>query len=396
MPRQRLGAALLLLVRAAGAYEPDVVPGAPDRRFVVTRGCPAHLTKTDLVRLFVSVPSAAQNARRRRWARASWCQDARKLRVAVKFFVGAHAEIEDLRYDDIVRVPSWDGQDNVTAKQLHSMRYFASLFGDRVRDWPALDRVTPTHYARVEDDVFPFVETMLREIGHKHIRAVPSTQAVAEPFLWALIIQGKPPYPAGSGFVLSAVIVRAVVAADYVTELDTGAPAPLNVAKPSWGKGGWRHTPYSEGRWSTDDAFVGLLIAPYRAQKINDRRFHEAPGAGSISGWPASSNSVVVAGLRAWVDFLLLQQKDFDAFNERRGTPGLAHHTDGTSSLVMEVNGVGRRMEFDSCAGMDAVQAGACAEFALDEGTCGALGAHFRRACGAAEVHRAAVALLCT
>ena len=40
--------------------------------------------------------------------------------------------------------------------------------------------------------------------------------------------------------------------------------------------------------------------------KYDDRRFHEAPGAGAINGWPASANSIVVAGLREWLDFFLL------------------------------------------------------------------------------------------
>ena len=104
------------------------------------------------------MPSAASYTQRRQWARSSWCKEARRLSIAVKFFVGANANIDDLQYDDIVRVPSWDGQDNVTSKQLHSMRYFASLCGDTVRDWPSVHNVIkPTHYMRVEDDVYPFI-----------------------------------------------------------------------------------------------------------------------------------------------------------------------------------------------------------------------------------------------
>ena len=127
-------ALLLLGLTAAQLYEPDITPQEPQRRFVVTAGCPSTLDADQRVRLFVAVPSAASYTQRRHWARASWCHDARRLRIAVKFFVGANSDIDDLRYDDIVRVPSWDGQDNVTAKQLHSMRYFASLCGDTVRD----------------------------------------------------------------------------------------------------------------------------------------------------------------------------------------------------------------------------------------------------------------------
>ena len=78
----------------------------------------------------------------------SWCHEARQLSIAVKFFVGANANIDDLQYDDIVRVPSWDGQDNVTSKQLHSMRYFSSLCGDSVRDWPSLGYKTDALHAR--------------------------------------------------------------------------------------------------------------------------------------------------------------------------------------------------------------------------------------------------------
>ena len=385
-------AALLCTIATAQLYEPDTTPQEPQRRFVVTAGCPATLNATSQIRLFVAVPSAASYTHRRQWARASWCHEARRLSIAVKFFVGAHAEIDDLQYDDIVRVPSWDGQDNVTAKQLHSMRYFSSLCGDTVRAWPSVhNAIKPTHYMRVEDDVYPFVSTIVDELTQKHIRAVPRPYDVQEPFLWALIIQGKPPYPAGSGFVLSADVVRAVAAADAVVEWDTGAPAPEQTQKPSWGKGGWRHTPYMDGSWSTDDAFVGLLVAPFRVHKYDDRRFHEAPGAGAINGWPASANSIVVAGLREWLDFFLLGQRDFDGFNQRRGTPGLDHHADGTSSLMMEVNGIQHRIDFDSCAGMGEAAAAACVSFSLDAPTCASLTAHFRRACGAAEVHKGAV-----
>ena len=135
-------AALLLWAATAQLYEPDITPQEPQRRFVVTAGCPSSLDASSNVRLFVAVPSAASYTQRRQWARASWCHEARRLSIAVKFFVGANSDIDDLQYDDIVRVPSWDGQDNVTSKQLHSMRYFASLCGDTVRDWPSLNNVT--------------------------------------------------------------------------------------------------------------------------------------------------------------------------------------------------------------------------------------------------------------
>ena len=161
--------------------------------------------------------------------------------------------------------------------------------------------------------------------------------------------------------------------------------------KPSWGKGGWRHTPYNEGSWSTDDAFVGLLVAPFRIQKYDDRRFHEAPGAGAINGWPASANSIVVAGLREWLDFFLLGQRDFDGFNQRRGTPGLDHHADGTSSLMMEVNGIQHRIDFDSCAGMGEAAAAACADVPPRRADVRVFNSALPPACGAAEVHKGAV-----
>ena len=95
--------------------------------------------------------------------------------------------------------------------------------------------------------------------------------------------------------------------------------------------------------------------------------------------------------MREWLDFFLLGQRDFDGFNQRRGTPGLDHHADGTSSLMMEVNGIQHRIDFDSCAGMGEAAAAACVSFSLDAPTCASLTAHFRRACGAAEVHKGAV-----
>ena len=202
------------------------------------------------VRLFVAVPSAAHYTSRRQAIRATWCARAKQASVTsggqdsavVAFFVGTSEHdgairAENAIHRDLVMVPVQDAATNVTAKLLHSLHYFSQ------RDF--------THYIRVEDDVYPFVSTIIEELEQKHIRAVPRPYDVEEPFLWALIIQGKPPYPAGSGFVLSADVVRAITQADAVVEWDTGAPAPEQTGKPSWGKGGWRHTPYVDGSWST-------------------------------------------------------------------------------------------------------------------------------------------------
>ena len=91
----------LLLAAAATAADPPLAqlyetdatrPNAPPRRFVVAEGCPNDIDATKTTRLFVAVPSAAQNGRRRQWARASWCRDARSAGAAVKFFVGAAPE----------------------------------------------------------------------------------------------------------------------------------------------------------------------------------------------------------------------------------------------------------------------------------------------------------------
>ena len=95
------------------------------------------------------------------------------------------------------------------------MRYFASLCGDTVRAWPSVTKQcykTDALHAR-RGHVYPFVSPIVEELTQKHIRAVPRPYDVQEPFLWALIIQGKPPYPAGSGFVLSADVVRAITQA---------------------------------------------------------------------------------------------------------------------------------------------------------------------------------------
>ena len=52
-------AALLLAAATAQLYEPDITPQEPQRRFVVTAGCPSTLDADQSVRLFVAVPSAA-------------------------------------------------------------------------------------------------------------------------------------------------------------------------------------------------------------------------------------------------------------------------------------------------------------------------------------------------
>ena len=126
------GAALVACVAAFAQALPVDKVYEDGRRFVVTRGCPSSWDAGAPVRLFVAVPSAAAYARRRQWARATWCRDALASgAVAVKFFVGrepgastASAEVveEASRYGDVAVVPSWDGQDNVTAKQARLAR----------------------------------------------------------------------------------------------------------------------------------------------------------------------------------------------------------------------------------------------------------------------------------
>ena len=68
-------AALLCLAAATTAqlYEPDITPQEPQRRFVVTAGCPSTLDASSEVRLFVAVPSAASYTQRRQYTGEAAC-----------------------------------------------------------------------------------------------------------------------------------------------------------------------------------------------------------------------------------------------------------------------------------------------------------------------------------
>ena len=176
--------------------------GAPLRRMVVTRGCPAFMDVGAAVRVFVAVPSAAHYGHRRQWARSTWCsQRPGDASMAVKFFVGTEpgtgvdspdVVAEADRYGDLVVVPSWDGQDNVTAKQINAMRYFALLHGDTISERgldasPSISAAgalpEPTHFMRVEDDVYPFLPTIARELASNTILAFPGpTVSSSGPF----------------------------------------------------------------------------------------------------------------------------------------------------------------------------------------------------------------------
>lgn len=413
MARRLAGLSVVLCVLASSLPIDELREDA--RRFVVTRGCPDTLDPSARIRLFVAVPSAAQNAARRQWARATWCQEARErpaagASVQVKFFVGRdpgtgapfpRIDSEAARYGDVVTVPSWDGQDNVTAKQVNTFRYFALLHGDAVSQdafspAPGRSPAPPTHYARVEDDVFAFLPTLTGELVAGRIRAFPGPDVdldAGTPFAWAFFVRGAYAYPSGSGFLLSARLPRAVVAGDAVLPLDIGGPGPSGTCvdgadgcKPSWGKGGYRRHG-GPGAWSTDDAHVGALLDPYAFARVDDRRFHDPLGSG-LNSWPASRHSLAVAGLRTWDDFRLLGDRAFDAFNGARGVPGLAHAADGTSLLTMEVNGLRYDVPLAGCAGVEELTVEACALFALQAPMCETLGTHFRQACAAAEAHR--------
>lgn len=334
------------------------------RTLVVTRGCPQKLSGT--TRLFVAVPSAAQNVRRRQWVRSTWCQN--DLGIAVAFFVGGGAE-DDM--GDIVSANVWDGPDNVTAKQVETMRYFA--------------RLDATHYARVEDDVYVVLPTLLDELATGYVRPLPGPPVeVRDPLAWAFFVTegAAHAYPSGSAFVLSASLVRAVAAADAESPLDVGAPA-ADSGKMKGGKGGWH-----EWGWSTDDAYLGLLLRLFRYQRIHDRRFHDPPGR-PINGWPASPHSLAVQGLTSWEDFALLHARDFGAFNQR--FVSLDHRPEGHSILWMEVDGRQRGVRLTGCDDVEDVAAHVCTTFSLDARACGALTSHLRAVCPSAATHYAKV-----
>ncbi|KAJ1455245.1 hypothetical protein M885DRAFT_220687 [Pelagophyceae sp. CCMP2097] len=275
------------------------------QRFVVSKGCPQALDADAEVRVFVAVPSAAGNFRRRQWIRSTWCrsQPISGASLAAAFFVGRLADEAAIRfeaatYGDVVQVPSWDGMDNVTAKQVHSFRYFASLHGDAIaapgEDAAWADQrgpTFPTHYMRAEDDVYLNVGGILADLFKRRVDALPGPPRALRngaELLWAsMVTEGAAhPYPAGSAFVLSHRLARALAAAHRVSPYDVGASAPPHCdaaapnatarCKPPHGKGGFT----SDGAWSTDDAFVGRMLFAFAFETINDRRRQAAPAVG--------------------------------------------------------------------------------------------------------------------
>ena len=131
-----------------------------------------------------------------------------------------------------------------------------------------------------------------------------------------------------------------------------GAPAPVQTQKPSWGAraaGATRHIMKGAGLqmmlllacWSRPSASKNMMTG------ASTRRPAPAPSTAGrhrpIPSWWRACGS-------GWTSSCL-SQRDFDGFNQRRGTPGLDHHADGTSSLMMEVNGIQHRIDFDFVRG---------------------------------------------
>lgn len=294
-------------------------------------------------------------------------------------------------YGDIVIVPSWDGAGNVTAKQVHSMRYFALLHSEaKALDLlppprPGLAASRPTHYMRVEDDVYVNVLRIAEELISGVARVLPGPDLhFPTTFAWAFFVtEGAAyPYPAGAAFVLSANLVQALAAAHELAPLDIGRPQP-DSACDGRGKGG-----FHEFGWSTDDAFVGLLLRPFRYTRLNDRRFHDALGRG-INGFPASNHSLAIHGLRTWTEFNILHADRFEEFNCLAADPQdeLERLPDGTSRLWMEVDGLRRAVTIRGCDNIHFLTAEVCQTYSVDNRVCAALGAHFRAVCPAAAAH---------
>lgn len=357
------------------------------RTFVVTRGCPQHLASRASLRLFVAVPSARENFRRRQWVRATWCSStiqSHQVSVAISFFVGGQSDIgKEQIYGDVVVSPYSDTVDNVTAKQVYTFTYFAGL--------------DATHYLRVEDDVYVNLPMLTAEIVAGKARTFPGPPKALtdEAFCWAFFVDqgtGSAVYPAGATFVLSANLVRAIAAANALAPLDVGRPGPLIDDEDrgiSRGKGG-----YHDFGWSTDDAFVGILLRPFRYERINDRRFHDALGSSGVNPFPASQNhSLAVHGLRTWREFHMLHTGDFDSFNHFNSDEDqlLQKMDDGTSRILMQVDGTPRAVEIRGCDEIRLQSRQVCSTFFLDRDACAAIEAHFLSVCPLAAAHAAAV-----
>ena len=91
--------------------------------------------------------------------------------------------------------PTASRGDPAPLSQVNSFRYFAALHGDRVRgDFGGVAALAapPTHYARFEDDVFPFLDVVAAELAAGVVRAFPGPDAALEgPF-------ARAPRPASS------------------------------------------------------------------------------------------------------------------------------------------------------------------------------------------------------
>lgn len=358
------------------------------RRFVVSQGCPQHLSAGASLRLFVAVPSAAANVRRRQWVRATWCRSAFDLAfstrgsvsAAVTFFVGEAPELvrelsaEAEQYSDVTIAPYRDGPDNVTAKQIHSFAYFARLVP------------RPTHYARIEDDVYARLPEIAAELATGFVRTDRGSVELPATFAWAFFVTegAAHPYPAGAAFFLSADLGLAIAAAHGIARLDVGRPfggEDAIAAKAAQGKGGF----HAFG-WSTDDAFVGQVLRIFAHARIDDRRFHDALGRG-VAGFPASEAfTLTVHGLRSWTEFRLLHRGDFDTFN-RLLAEDLERLPDGTARVWMEVDGKPRAVDMSGCDDPEVYALPVCRAFALDDRVCSAIRAHFRAVCPAAAAH---------
>ena len=335
--------------------EPRCPPGAaqddePDTRSGLEHaggGCPRDILSDRGTRVFVAVMSAPANAHLRQGIRETWCVAARRataaaarnVSFAVAFVVGTRPDgsyapellEEAAAFGDLALVPVVDNVGNVTNKLVRSM-------SDAARD-PAT-----THFFRADDDSWVNIDRVAEELSAATVDAVPRSAVVPRradphaPWCWGRFTEAYPElgleFPAGFGFLLSAPLLKAVVAgaghhgervSSHARHDQGGALRP-----PLKSAGGFvRGTRI----WVADDLFVGVLLWPLRHERIHDMRIHDWPTR-HLNGQLASERSVVVHKVRSREEFAMLEAGDYAAINAAAVAAAAAAAGGGTTVVV--------------------------------------------------------------
>ena len=236
----------------------------------------------------------------------------------VKFFVGeasgpdgawteAALRRENETWGDVVQVEGLvDAATNVSSKLLASLSYFADL------------SPSPTHYVRVEDDVYLFAERLARalrvvadgdEADSESTRGADrlDRRILGQFYTNESAFSGLR-YPRGFAVVVPRRVVDGLAALERAVGFgvrsasEARGEAVGRYGAPAGAKGGWVRDHF----WC-DDQYLGLLLHPLDVDLVSESRFHDLPGRGPHGG-RLSHASLALNGVQSDDEFESIHQ----------------------------------------------------------------------------------------